>query len=135
MPADLSSARRERIAGAEPRKPREIPIHRPQFLHTVFTDQRGDMRIVDQVAHRSSTFDGAPEMAWVCRAFAQQHQRGRRKQRFQIFQGGVEIRGRVEDPRVGDHPQKLIYTRPGQSPQVTALGETLKERKRRGMLR
>lgn len=47
--ADLSSARGERIAGAEPRKPREIPIHRPQLLRTVFTDKRGDMGIVDEV--------------------------------------------------------------------------------------
>jgi hypothetical protein len=93
----------------------------------VLEEQRGDVRIVDQVAGDARSADERVEDLYVIGRLAEKNQRGAGKNRPRVRQGDRHWNGRMIDARMGDDPQELVDAGPGNGPRYRALGKRAQE--------
>jgi hypothetical protein len=82
----------------------------------VLDAERGDLAIVHEVSRNVAVAERAIQMTRMGRPFAEERERGRFEQPLQVLEGDAERGRRVEDPRMGDHPQELVDAGPRKRP-------------------
>ncbi len=101
----------------------EVVITGDEFGDAVFETQRDDVSVVNHIAGGCCMAHGCIEHGRVVRRFRQQHERRRRQNLAQIFEGDIERDGRMEDARMSRHSEKFVNAGPGNRPGGRPLGE------------
>src|SRR5262249_10030751 len=96
-------------------------------------DQRRDVGVVNEIADGPTCSSDALEMPAMRRTFPQHCQGGRIENRVEIVERHLEVRGGIENTRMGDNAEKLVHTRPGDGPGALSLGQGYQKVQRVGM--
>lgn len=117
----------ERIYYDETVEPREVAISRYDFANSVLYAERSDVRVVNEIAGRSSRRDDSFHDFCMTPRFGEKQERGTLQEARDRPQSVIEGERWVKDARMRRDPQELVDAGPRNRPGQIPLGQKNEE--------